>query len=1103
MITSIEIFKQNFIRIKDRGTERSYYPVLTNFIKDYAAELKNKDIDATAEEKAKVENKEIGFPDITVRQKERLVGWIEVKLPDDSLDNPKFYKQFEKYKDALENILFTNFKQWQLWQWAEEGKPTKIKEISFNIADYSKGEEQKLADIFQVFISGKAFEARTTKQLALALAKKTRLLSNQVEEAFSGADETSDLVELKATFEKTLIQDISPHQFANMIAETVAYSLFLASLEHIKRGKKDRLTLTTAIDYLPANIPILIDLYDLINKVSRSLPNIHHAAVALIEQLNAAEMAKIELKLREHKIGEDPVIHFYEPFLIEYDPREREARGVYYTPKPVVDYIVRSVDHILMIKYKKENGLADESIHLLDPATGTGTFLMSAMQQIHSLLQKENAALGQEMIIKEFNRVMTDHILKHFYGFELLIAPYAIAHLKLTLEAERLGFSFAAASDDNGKDKKRFKVYLANTLDDPSKPPQKLFGFESIPIESENARNVKKNAPILVIIGNPPYSGISQNPVEHILYENGKKKKVKTWIGDLIEDYKYVEGNRNTGKHFNERKHWLGDDYVKFIRFGQWKIDENGEGILAMITNHSYLDNPTFRGMRWQLMNSFDEIYIFNLHGNSKTERKTPNGIGDENVFSQIQQGVAISIFIKKQSKKERTCQVFYSDLWGSKNDKYAYLMENGFSTNNWEPIKPNTPYYFFVPRTEKNLDEYSKYSKITDIFPLNVTGIVTARDEFVIDYDKKNLLSRINEFCDLTHSDDYVRSKYFGNKKSDKYLSGDTRGWKMSEARKNIGKENHINNIKNVLYRPFDVRSIYYHPKMVDWGREKVMTHLLKENNLGLVTCRQSSSNTWMHAFITNRLVDDSMVSNKTKERGYCLPLYIHSESTQPNLLAQESRKPNLSSDFIKKCFEKLGFKFISEGRGDLEKTFGPESVFYYAYAIFHSPTYRSRYAEQLKIDFPRLPLTSDKKLFAQLVALGNELVNLHLLGENPFDKSKTIFDETEKWGVKIGGEKPVNCKDWQVTDVRYEENNNRIYVNPGQYFEGVAREVWEFMIGGYQVCDKWLKERKKAERCLSLDDLKHYMKIIIAMRETIRIMNEIDKIIPKWPME
>jgi len=393
-----------------------------------------------------------------------------------------------------------------------------------------------------------------------------------------------------------------------MVAETMAYSLFLSALEHERRGNGNELTLTNAIDYLPTNVPILADLYDLIKKVASAIPNIYESAQLLVDQLNASEIERIRQKLVEHKPGEDPVIQFYEPFLAEYDPKEREARGVYYTPKPVVDYIVRSVDWILRNKFGKEKGLADESVNLLDPATGTGTFLMSAIQEIYWNTKKANESLGDEMVSREFNKIVLNHILKHFYGFELLIAPYAVAHLKLTLEIERLGFDFKLSKGDGDTGNDRFKVYLANTLDDPNKPPQKLFGFDSIPAESEKAQIVKRDAPILAIIGNPPYSNFGQ-------MNRGD------WILGLLKDYK---------KGLGERKINLDDDFIKFIRFAQWKLEKTGQGIFAMITSNTFIDGVTHRQMRRSLMDTFDEIYIYNLHGSRHEEGMTPDGSEDE-----------------------------------------------------------------------------------------------------------------------------------------------------------------------------------------------------------------------------------------------------------------------------------------------------------------------------------------------------------------------------------------------------------------------------------------------------------------------------------------
>src|SRR3990167_3295338 len=707
MNITIELLKQKIAKIKDTATERSYYPLLCAFFEEYAKSnaLKLRNPQATPEETSTQYEHRIGFPDITIRNGNDLIGWIEVKIPQENINAEKFQEQFSRYKESLENIIFTNLREWQLWQW-EEGEAKKTADTSFDLTDINNASSEEFEGFLIKFFEGRAYQTRTPKQLALALAKKTRLLSQQVEEALDKSKEDSELQKLKETFEKTLIQDISEHQFANMVAETMAYSLFLAALEHSRRGNGTELTLTNAIDYLPTNVPILADLYGLVKKVASTIPTIYEATRLLVDQLNASEIERIHQKLVEHKPGEDPVIQFYEPFLKEYDPKEREARGVYYTPKPVVDYIVKSVDWLLRNRFNKEKGLADESVHLLAPATATGTFLMFAIQEIYANIKKENSSLGDEMVKQEFNRVVLSHILKHFYGFELLIAPYATAHLKLTLEVERLGFDFANTKDDNDKDNDRFKVYLANTLDDPNKPPQKLFGFDSIPQESENAREVKKNAPILAIVGNPPYSNF------------GRMNRGE-WILDLLKDYK---------KDLKERKINLDDDFIKFIRFAQWKLEQTRQGIFAMITSNTFIDGITHRQMRRSLMDTFDEIYIYNLHGNSRKGETAPKGGKDENVFN-IQQGVSINIFVKHQEKQNEVI-VKYCDLWGLRENKFATLLDENFNETKWLILSPNTPNWFFVPKDTGVEEEYLKYEKITDVFPHYNSGIQTGRDD-------------------------------------------------------------------------------------------------------------------------------------------------------------------------------------------------------------------------------------------------------------------------------------------------------------------------------------------------------------------------------------
>lgn len=1067
----IEQTKQKIARIKDTATERSYYPILCEFFQEFAKSdaIKLREAHATPEETTTQYEKKIGFPDITIRNKNDLIGWIEVKTPEENLSADKFRDQFTKYRESLENIIFTNLREWQLWQWKDGESKQVGKTVVFDLTKPNGAPEDDFEQLLVRFFEGHAYQTRTPKQLALALAKKTRLLSKQVEEALETADEKSDLWKLKETFEKTLIQDISSHQFANMVAETMAYSLFLSALEHERRGNGNELTLTNAIDYLPTNVPILADLYGLIKKVAASIPNIYESAQLLVDQLNASEIERIHQKLIEHKPGEDPVIQFYEPFLAEYDPKEREARGVYYTPKPVVDYIVRSVDWILRNKFGKEKGLADESVNLLDPATGTGTFLMSAIQEIYWNTKKANEALGNEMVSREFNKIVLNHILKHFYGFELLIAPYAVAHLKLTLEIERLGFDFKLTKSDGDADNDRFKVYLANTLDDPNKPPAKLFGFDSIPHESEKAQTVKRDVPILAIIGNPPYS-------------NFGRMNRGDWILGLLKDYKQGLG---------ERKINLDDDFIKFIRFAQWKLEKTGQGIFAMITSNTFVDGITHRQMRRSLMDTFDEIYIYNLHGNSRKGEVAPDGGKDENVFN-IQQGVSINIFVKLPEKQDG-CVVKYCDLWGLREHKFATLLEENLSATKWQEVKPREPKWFFTARDGAGEIEYENYASILQGFEIYNSGMQTKRDNLTVHYTEKELRDAINDTKNLSNEE--VRLKY--------ELPADGRDWTVADAKKDVA--NGFREI-SVQYRPFDYRKTIFTGKskgFIAYPRADIMRNMVAGGNLGFVLMKQVVlEGDYSHFGVANSPIDERTF--KSNRGGtYLLPLYTYNESTQDSLLKNGTRHANIPTEFSGAVAKGVSLQYVLDGRGDLQKTFGPEDIFYYAYAVFHSPTYRSRYAEQLKIDFPRLPLTSDKELFKRLVALGNKLVNLHLLGENPFDSSKTILDDPNKWSVKIGGSAPVNLEDWKVADVRYDAKEKRVYVNAGQYFEGVEKEVWEFMIGGYQVCEKWLKDRKKAERVLSTDDLKHYMKIVVTLRETIRIMDEIDNAIPSWPMK
>ncbi|MFA6917871.1 MAG: type ISP restriction/modification enzyme, partial [Candidatus Gracilibacteria bacterium] len=765
-------------------------------------------------------------------------------------------------------------------------------------------------------------------------------------------------------------------------------------------------------------------------------------------------MSKIRATISKHETGQDPVIHFYEPFLAEYDPKEREARGVYYTPKPVVDYIVKSVDWILREKFGKKAGIEDREVYLLDPATGTGTFLMSAVELIHENKTRQFGLLGEEIVEKEFIRVAENHILKHFFGFELMIAPYAISHLKLTMLLEEFGFDFSLTKNDNDPDNDRLKIYLANTLDEPLKyedSSQKQLDFDEFTFyqhvshESRDASEVKSDKPVMAIVGNPPYSGHSSN--------NGD------WIRGLVKDYYFVDGEplgeRNTK--------WLQDDYVKFIRFAQWKINKTGEGVIGYITNHSYLDNPTFRGMRQQLMKNFNEIYILDLHGNSLKKETTPEGGKDENVFN-IQTGVSIVFLIKH--KDQEGCKIYRSDIFGAKNKKTDWLGKNTIETTKYAEIEPQKEFYLFK-KQDGNAGEYDNFYKVNEIFKTNSVGIVSSRDDLVIDFDKEKLKERIDLLTDENISDQEL---------IDEFKIKEKKNWKLRVVRKTLQQDNNLEDYyREILYRPFDKRSIFYDKAMLERAREEVMRHM-GYGNIGLIVNRQIRTKDITQMFICENLMDLHILETANASANI-LPLFLYSD---------EIKSSNINEGFIQK---------ISEETNQTFKLDQIIQIFDYIYGILYLPQYREKYAEQLKIDFPRIPLPSQvagaeilsenikdsKEIFEKISTFGNKLRNLHLLTD-------PVFEDQSKWNLKIGGIKSMDTDDWKVTKVEYKQSEKRVYVNDSQYFEGIEPEVWKYYVGGYQVLDKWLKDRKKAERCLSLDDLMHYMKIVISLRETIR---------------
>jgi predicted helicase len=1027
------------------ATEQSYYSTLEDLLKTYAESINKKNVHITALPK----KTEAGNPDFRIWDgKQHIVGYIEAKSPTiEYLDQIETSDQLKRYLHIFPNLILTNFFEFRLYRNGALIEKVSIARpfILYKLKTIPSVENEpdflKLLENFFSFSLPKVYDAKT---LAMELAKRTRFLKDEVviqelkEEESLGKGFISGFYE---AFRQYLIRGLSKEEFADLYSQTITYGLFAARTRS-ENGFNRKL----AYDNIPRTIGILRDVFKFISL--EDLPQQMEWIIDDISEVLAVTDVKNILHQYFHEgKGKDPVVHFYETFLAEYDPKTRKKRGIYYTPEAVVSYIVRSLHHILKQQFNRKEGFASESVTVLDPAAGTLTFLAEAAKlSVEEFVSKYGEG-GKENLIRE-------QILKNFYAFELMMAPYAVGHLKMSFLLEELGYKLR--EDD------RFKLYLTNTLEMEELAQTELPGMVSLSEESHSAGKVKKEQPILVILGNPPYSGISAN--------RGK------WIDDLLKKgYTRADGTKDDGYYQidgnplgEKNPKWLQDDYVKFIRFAQWKIDQAGEGILGFITNHSYLDNPTFRGMRQSLLNSFNEIYFLDLHGNSLKKERCPDGSKDENVFD-IQQGVAIALFIKhnpelvegKKGEKEG-CKIYHSEIWGLREKKYNWLLENNIKTTNLRKLSPRSEFYLFIPREEKLLETYEKYPKITEIFPLNGVGMTTARDNFVIDRDKNSLLNRIRLFKNSKYSDDELHSFFQINKKKGWSIR---KAWNMLQA---IPDSDLNKFILPVLYRPFDVQQIFYHDSVVWRTVKRVMGHMMYEN-LGLIVPRQVVHN-FRHALCVSQIINFNALDTAGRFGSGCLfPLYLYPETEKKDLFSYKkkggTRQPNIDPIFSQSLSEVY------------KKEPTPEDIFFYIYGALYSNTYRIKYAEFLKGDFPRIPFTKNYRLFCKMGECGKRLVDLHLLKSNELDQPITKFQT-----------KGHN----KVEKVKYEQG--RVCINDDQYFENVTPEIWEYQIGGYQVCSKWLKDRKG--RILSLDEIRHYCKVVTAIEKTIEIQKEIDNL-------
>lgn len=997
-----------------RGSERTHYPTIKNLLDNPAASLA-----AIIEEKG---NK-AGVPDFTVRRRDLLVGYVEAKDVGLDLNPIEKTEQLQRYRESLNgNLILTNYLE---FRWYVDGKSRLTAVLAKRIGDeITLCNSDKTIELIEGFLNYNGAAINSPEDLAKQMARLTKSILLATESALQIETETGELHQLKRGFNEILLPDLNDAAFADMYAQTISYGLFAARVGHAQNPGNQLFDRRTAGTYIPATNPFLRRLFNSIIETDL-LGKINWAIDDLVELLGRVDMTAILENFGSRTRQSDPVVHFYETFLAAYNSALRKSRGVYYTPEPVVSYIVRSVDAILKNRFNLPLGLADNSknpdtqqprVQILDPATGTGTFLYGVVDRIYQNLED----MG---ISGSWNQYVQENLLNRLFGFELLMAPYAIAHLKLGLQLQNLGYEF--------RNKQRLGVYLTNTLDEALKKSEVLFA-QFVAQEANEASAIKRDVPVMVVLGNPPYSGHSANKSE--------------WIAGLVKDYYYVDGLPL--KERNSK--WLQDDYVKFIRFGQWRVSQTGFGVLAFVTNHGYLDNPTFRGMRQNLMQTFTDIYVLDLHGNSKKKEVSPDGSPDQNVFD-IQQGVSIGIFIKEPGKST-PARVHHAELWGSRTNKYNVLSNCDLDTTEWKEIKDFSRDYLFTIQNTDLKPEYDNGWQILDIFIFQSMGVTSGDDEFLYDFSVNELKVKIDTALRETKAIKADRTLLRLQRGADQIIDKD---WKLC------------------LYRPFDQRAILYCTEILERAREKLASQF-QEPNLGFITIRRTREGANTQFFVTDTVTDKSVISSADNANIFPLYIYPDTKNEQGNLFTD--RTPNLSPNFLSAIREKLGYIPT------------PEAIFYYAYSVFHTPTYRQRYAEFLKIDFPRLPLTRDNELFTTLAKKGEELVELHLM------KSKKLNKVITKYPVS---------GDNAVTQVTYNESERRVYINKQQYFEGIFPEVWAFKIGGYQVLDKWLKDRKKANRSLSFDEVLHYQRVVVAMKETMQIMAEIDDVIPGFPWE
>ncbi|MGI7865166.1 type ISP restriction/modification enzyme [Campylobacter jejuni] len=991
-----------------------------------------------------------GAPDFLITKDFLTLGYIENKRVNANLDNIITSDQILKYTKLSPNIILTDYLRFILLSLNDKNEIIICKEVKICSLDEIKSviknqslldtKTQELNELFSIFFSKIPNPINSALDFANHLSLRTRILKDEL--LLSSKNET--LLSLFNTFKETLYKELSYEEFCDSFAQTLTYSLFLAKLNNDTAKEID---LNNAKKFIPKSFPLIRSMSGFLDDSFENLENIKWLLEEIINIINHIDITSIikELNKTSEKdlfnrsilsTHKDPYLHFYETFLASYDPKLREVRGVYYTPVPVVIFIINAIDEALKQDFNHKKGLSealDKNITLLDFATGTGTFLLEAFRKALEPISKNSVNYNPKALIDKF------------CGFEFLIAPYTIAHLKISQ-------SFKEEFNSPLNDDESLKIALTNTLYFKSISKEQndqntLFTLIDLTREFKKAQKIKEEQ-ILIITGNPPYSGASSNKG---LYEDEIKisyglepskanlnNEQKKWISSYFKEKS--KQSTSTFKAIYE-KHKLEneknpkvmlDDYVKFIRFAQSKIDSQESGIFAFISNNSFLDNPTFRGMRYSLMQSFDKIYILNLHCDTRKKEKAPDGSKDDNVFD-IMQGVSINIFIKQNSKAKNT-NIYYHDLYGKRKDKYEFLYENDLNSIKWTLVKNNEPFYLFLPQNNDLLEEYNKGISVKDIFMLSSVGIASSKDAILISTNNKKLEQQVYNFY---------------NEFDKKY-------------------------IKEIAYKPFDTQKIYYDIKKVERPRIDIMEHFLGYENIGLIYDRGTNLKEISNLFISSKVIDKHLVGANS----YVSPLYLYPTTRSKKFLKKEN--PNFNEENFTSKIENFKESFRTFIDELYKEKFSPEDILGYIYAVLFHKIYREKYLDFFKIDFPKIPFTKDKNTFKNLSKLGLKLVNLHLLknDELDFNVGEALF-------------KDIKNKNFKIQKIKYNKDVKELFINESLYFNKVSPEIYEFKIGGYAVLDKYLKSHKEEDI-----DHKYFTLIIQTLDETLKIQDEISKI-------